>query len=296
MATDQAAKLRDIANRLKTNRKLARKTGKTRRIAISSGKGGVGKSSFTLSLAVALTRLKRKVLLIDADINLGNIDILIGKTPEYMLRDVIEGRISLKELLIEGPGGFSIMPASSGDVDILKKHNEVKYTIEKELEQLELNYDFILVDTGAGIGDEVIDFALNSDEVVVVTTTEPTAFTDAYALIKVLTSRSPRQDISVMVNMINSVQEGEEIFNKIKMVANHFLQTDVKYLGGIARDAGVPKAIINQTPFFLMNEKSPASKNLWAIALKLATSSGFSGKKAQMNKENGSLFKNMIDK
>jgi len=292
---DQAAKLREMANRLKQNRKLSRRTGKTRRIAITSGKGGVGKSSFSLNLAVALCKLKRKVLLIDADINLGNLDILLGLTPKFMLRDVVEGRIPLKDLLLEGPGGFSIMPASSGDIDILRNHEEVKYRIEKELEQLELDYDFILVDTGAGIGDEVIDFTINSDEIIVVTTTEPTAFTDAYALIKVLSSRSDRLDLSLMINQVGSPEEGDEVYNKIEMVVNHFLQMEIKKLGYIPRDATVIKAIQYQEPFFTMNEKCPASRGLWNIAMKLATSSQFSGK-TKNDEEKGSLFKKLVDK
>lgn len=287
---DQAAKLRLIADRLKSNRKTARKNTKTRRIAITSGKGGVGKSSFSLNLAVVLTKLNKKVLLIDADINLGNLDILLGLSPKYTLRDVIEGKISITELLMEGPGGFSIIPASSGDLDLLKKSEEVKYKIEKELEQLELNYDFVLVDTGAGIGEEVLEFALNSDEIIVVTTTEPTAFTDAYAIIKVLTSRNSNLDISLLINMVASEAEGEEIFSKIQMVVTHFLQMEITYLGYLLRDATVYRAIQNQQPFYLQNDKAAVSRNLWSIAQKINTA-----KKSSDTAVEKSLFRNIME-
>ena len=286
MTIDQASKLRDIATRLKKNRKQSRKKNKTRRIAVTSGKGGVGKSSFSLNLAIALTKLKKKVLLIDADISLGNLDILLGITPEFLLRDVIEGKIPLRKLLIQESNGLSIMPASSGDLEILKNSDETKQKIEKDLELLELEYDFILIDTGAGIGDEVIDFSLNSDEVIVVTTAEPTAFTDAYALIKVLTAKSKsKPDLNLLVNMVSVQTEAEQVYEKIEMVTNHFLQTEIKFLGYIVRDQTVSKAIIQQQPFLRYDEKCIASKNLWSIAVKIATSSKFAGKKKN-NQEN----------
>ncbi len=298
MAIDQASKLRDIATRLKKNRKQSRKSNRTRRIAITSGKGGVGKSSFSLNLAIALTKLKKKVLLIDADINLGNLDILLGITPEYLLRDVIDGRISLKQLLIQESSGLTVMPASSGDLDVLRKSEEAKQKIERDLELLELEYDFILIDTGAGIGDEVIDFSLNSDEVIVVTTAEPTAFTDAYALIKVLTSKSKvPPNLSLLVNMVSVQTEAEQVYEKIEMVTNHFLQTEIKFLGFIIRDQTVSKAIIQQQPFLRYDEKCIASRNLWSIAVKLATATKFSGNNKRLEtdeEESASFFKKMI--
>lgn len=288
--TDQAEKLRRIADRLKQNRRSSRKSKSTRRIAISSGKGGVGKSSFSLNLAVALAKLKRKVLLIDADINLGNIDILLGISPEYLLRDVIEGRIELRDLLLTGPGGFSILPASSGDMELLKRSDMVKSRIEKELSSLEDDYDFILVDTGAGIGDEVIDFALNSDEVIVVTTAEPTAFTDAYALIKVLTARSGSLALKLVVNQVENRNEAEEVFKKIQMVVNHFLQAEIEAFGFLPKDKLVPNAIINQKPFFLLNENAPVSKAVWGIAMKLIA------KRGKERERTDSLFGGLISK
>lgn len=276
--TDQADKLRKIADRLKQNRRVTRRSKNTRRIAISSGKGGVGKSSFTLNLAVALTKLKRKVLLIDADINLGNIDILLGISPKYLLRDLIEGRIELNDLLLTGPGGFTILPASSGDIDLLKQSEMIRQRIERELSQLELQYDYILVDTGAGIGNEVIDFALNSDEVIVVTTAEPTAFTDAYALIKVLISHAPNIDLKMVVNQVKDKKEAADIYKKIQMVVNHFLQSEIKDFGYLPKDDLVPRAIINQKPFFLVNEHAPVSKALWSIAMKVISTRSLTNK------------------
>ena len=300
MSIDQASKLRDIAARLKKNRKQSRKSNKTRRIAIASGKGGVGKSSFSLNLAIALTKLKKKVLLIDADMNLGNLDILLGITPKYLLRDVVDGKIPLRTLLIQESANLTIMPASSGDLDVLKKNDEAKQKIERDLELLELEYDFILIDTGAGIGDEVIDFSLNSDEVIVVTTAEPTAFTDAYALVKVLVSKTKSNlDLNLLVNMVSVQNEADQVYEKIQMVVNHFLQTEIKFLGYIIRDQTDSKAIIQQEPFLRYDEKCIASKNLWSIAVKIATSSKFSGKKNKLEENNdgssGSFFKKMIE-
>ncbi len=290
---DQAQKLREIVKGIKNKQRQSRRSGKTRRIAVTSGKGGVGKSSFSLSLAVALTKLRRKVLLIDADINLGNLDILLGLNPEHLLRDVVEGKVKIQDLLLEGPGGFSILPASSGDLDLLKKTSNVTAKIEQELTELELKYDFVIVDTGAGIGLEVIDFALNSDEIFVLTTPEPTAFTDAYAVIKVLASKAENLAISVVINMVKNAEEGQQIFEKIKMVVNHFLQIDIDSAGFITKDPVVNKAIINQIPFFLLNDKCPASRNVWQVAMKLITTK--SNKNPDNQEEDKSLFKKMLN-
>lgn len=291
MVKDQAAKLRELANKIKSARRASRKDGTTRRIAITSGKGGVGKSSMSLSMGLILARMRKRVLLIDADINLGNLDILMGVSPKYMLRDVISGEITIDELILEGPEGINIIPASSGDVEFLRKNDFIKYKIEKELEDIELKYDYVIVDTGAGIGNEVVDFCLNSDEVVIITTSEPTAFTDAYAMIKTLTAEQPDTNLHVIVNMVDSPEEGVEVFKKIEMVSNHFLQVDLNYLGHIERDVSVVKAIQRQVPFFINNDKSPASKNLWTATMKLISKANENLKKRKGDVERGSVLK-----
>ena len=275
MENDQAKKLRDIASRLRKNRFEARRSNNTKRIAITSGKGGVGKSSFSLNLGLILSKMKKKVLLIDADINLGNLDILLGLVPKMTLRDIITNDQPLENILISAPEGLTIMPASSGDLELLKKGSSVKDRIEKELAELELNYEYILIDTGAGIGEDVIDFAINSDEVIVVTTSEPTAFTDGYALIKTLTSAKERANISLVVNMVSDEKEGKEIGEKLKIVSSHYLQKSIEYRGYIRRDSNVINAIRNQMPFFLLNDRTPASRDVWQIAMDIIKSSKY---------------------
>ncbi|PID30771.1 MAG: cobyrinic acid a,c-diamide synthase [Candidatus Cloacimonadota bacterium] len=292
MENDQAKKLRNIASRLRKNRFEARKNKNIKRIAITSGKGGVGKSSFSLNLGLILSKMNKKVLLIDADINLGNIDILLGLVPQMTLRDIISNDQPLERILIKAPGGLTIMPASSGDLELLKKGSFVKDRIEKELAELELNYEYILIDTGAGIGEDVIDFALNSDEVIVVTTSEPTAFTDAYASIKTITSLKERTNISVVINMVSDEKEGKEIGEKLKIVASHYLQKNIEYKGYIRRDANVTNAIRNQTPFFLLNDRTPASRDLWQIAMDIIKSNKNSGENSDSET---SMFRKILN-
>ncbi|MBN1969123.1 MAG: MinD/ParA family protein [Candidatus Delongbacteria bacterium] len=266
---DQAKKLRDIAAKLRMSRFDTRRDSNVKRVAITSGKGGVGKSSFSLNLGIVLSKMNKKVLLIDADINLGNIDILLGVVPGKTLRDVVNENAKLEEILIKGPEGLTILPASSGDLELLKKGESVRETIEKQLTELELKFEFILVDTGAGIGSDVIDFALNSDEIIVITTTEPTAFTDAYAVVKTITSEKERSDISIMVNLVTDEKEAKEVYDRISMVSSHFLQKDVRFCGFMRRDGNVLNAIRNQTPFFIQNDRTPASRDIWNIAIEM---------------------------
>jgi len=204
------------------NDKTMKKDKLAKMIAITSGKGGVGKSNFILNLAIAMSIRGKKVLLIDADMNLSNIDVLLGIYPQYTLSNLMDDLITVDQLLVEGPRGIKILPASSGDIMVMKNVKHYQQTLINAYMDLRKDFDYILIDTGAGISDLTIDFVLSADKVLVVTTPEPTAITDAYAMIKVLYYRAKSPDIGLIINLAQTEDEGKTIYNKINLIVQHF--------------------------------------------------------------------------
>jgi flagellar biosynthesis protein FlhG len=242
-------------------------------MAVSSGKGGVGKSTVVVNLAVAFDRLGLRVLIMDADLGLANIDILLGLTPKQNIAHVLEGKRSLREVLVEGPGKIRIMPASSGIQKLTQLSDEQKLLLLEVLDELESEVDVVLIDTGAGISDTVLYFNMAAQEKMVVVTPEPTSLTDAYALIKVLYTRHGERHFKVLVNSAEDEKKGKAIFAKLSKVADHFLDgISLDYLGSIPHDVNISRAIIQQKPFIDVYPQTPAARAFMMLAHRIQKS------------------------
>ncbi len=238
-------------------------------ITITSGKGGVGKSNFILNLAIAMSIRGKKILLIDADMNLSNIDVLLGLYPQYTLSNLLDEVITVDQLLMEGPKGIKILPASSGDLMVMQNAKKYQQALIQAYMDLRRDFDYILIDTGAGISDNTVDFVVGSDKIVIITTPEPTAITDAYAMIKILYYRLKDPDISLVVNMAQTEDEGRNIFNKINLIVQHFLNKKISFLGTIPSDKYLPEAVKEQIPIIIKRPRALASVNVHNIAMNI---------------------------
>lgn len=264
---DQAEKLRNIMeNRVQKNIKLSRNKAKV--LAITSGKGGVGKSNFAVNLAISLKRLGYRVLILDADIGLANIEILTGINIKYTIMDLIKKDMDIHDIIGEGPEGVKIISGGSGihQLSMMDKKNTNRFL--GEIEKLEFEMDYIIIDTGAGVSNIVLDFVMASDETILITTPDPTSLMDAYTMIKALTTNGYKGKINIVANIVENRQEGVSIFNKLNKVSKKFLDVNLNYLGYLKRDAIVNKAVKIQQPFLILNSSSNISKKMNVIALK----------------------------
>ncbi len=236
-------------------------------ISVGSGKGGVGKSNVVINLSLALTRMGLRALIMDADLGLANIDVLLGLTPKYNMSHVLSGQKSLEEVLIDGPGGVKIMPASSGIQELTRLTDDQKLLFLELLDTLETDIDVLLIDTGAGISDTVLYFNLAAHERIIVVTPEPTSLTDAYALIKVLYSKHGERHFRILVNLAAEESMGKSIFAKLSKVADHFLDgLSLDYLGTIPHDKLVTRSVLQQRPLLEAFPEAPAAKAFMQIA------------------------------
>ncbi len=239
-------------------------------MAVSSGKGGVGKSSVVVNLALALDRLGQRVLILDADLGLANIDILLGLAPKYNISHVLDGSKRLEDVLVRGPGRIRIMPASSGVQELTKLTDEQKLIFLEMLDGLEAEIDILLIDIGAGISDTVLYFNLAAQEKIILVTPEPTSLTDAYALIKVLYTRHDERHFKILTNSVKDESAGKALFAKICRVADHFLDgLSLDYLGAVPYDPAMTKAVVQQKPLLELFPQSPAAKAFTALANRL---------------------------
>ncbi len=236
-------------------------------MAVSSGKGGVGKSNVVINLSLAFDRLGLRVLIMDADLGLANIDVLLGLTPKYNLSHVLNGQKKLEEVLVNGPGGVKIMPASSGVQELTRLTDEQKMLFLELLDNLETDIDVLLIDTSAGISDTVLYFNLAAHERIIVITPEPTSLTDAYALIKVLYSKHGERHFRILVNSAANESMGKAIFAKISKVADHFLDgLSLDYLGTIPHDGAVTKSVIQQKALLQAFPEAAAAQAFHRVA------------------------------
>ncbi len=215
-------------------------------ISVTSGKGGVGKSNVVSNLAIALSNQGKKVLLIDADLGLGNLDVLLGLSPEYNLNHVLSGEKGIMDILIDGPAGIKIIPAGTGAQELTNLGQHEKLKLLDELDMLEEQFDFLIVDTEAGISENVTYFTVAAQEIFVVVTPEPTSITDVYALIKLLSSRYAEHHFKVLINMAKDSEEALEVFRKLANVAGRFLDISLDYLGCVVKDEKVIEAVKRQ--------------------------------------------------
>lgn len=280
---DQAHRLRELAS-VERRKQINGGTRKSRRIAVTSGKGGVGKSNFAVNFAILTAALNKKTLLIDADTNLANIDILMGISPKYNLSHVLAGLKTCREILIEGPAGISILPAASGSIEQALDEGIAGESVIHDLNSLEQDFDIVVLDTGAGVSRSVLDFVLIADTMVLVTTPDPTAITDAYAMVKLVTSERANIDIQILVNLAANKHEALEVFDKLSSVIGHFLNSEVNYLGFLPRDPMLERCVLMQEPLVHAYPKSPAATQMKFIARKLIQPGG-----AVFEKETGFL-------
>ncbi|MDK9698979.1 MAG: MinD/ParA family protein [bacterium] len=260
---DQAAKLRDQMGNQSNIRTGARK------IAVTSGKGGTGKSNTSVNLSIALAKLGQRVMLVDADTNLANVDILLGVSSKYTLHDVAKGGIPLSEVVFTGPAGIQVLPGTSGIVELVGNDGMIRNEITTSLAVYERDLDIMVIDTGAGINETVVHFVTAADEAIIVTQPEPTALADAYALIKIISSRSVRTRLYILVNGVRRPSDGFDVFEQLQLVVQNFLNIQIHFLGNIPYDTNVINAVNRQQPYLLMAPKTEASIAISSIARKL---------------------------
>lgn len=232
---DQAAGLRKVSN-----------PGPVRVIAVASGKGGVGKTNVSVNLGLAMVAEGKKVMLMDADLGLANIDIMLGLHPQYNLSHVINGERTLEEIIVEGPKGLQIIPASSGTQNMAELTPAEHAGVIQAFSEVGHDLDVLIIDTAAGIADSVISFTRAAQEVIIVVCDEPTSITDAYALIKLLNRDYGIQRFRVLSNMAHSMQEGRELFNKMVKVTDRFLDVTLDFMGTVPYDEYLRKALQKQ--------------------------------------------------
>lgn len=262
---DQAQQLRNI---VKLSNQRVNKVARV--ITVTSGKGGVGKSNSAVNLAIWLRRLGKRVVIFDADFGLANIEVMFGAIPKFNLSDLIFRGKNIKEIITLGPEDIGFVSGGSGISELANlNRNQIDILVSK-LSELDELADYIIVDTGAGISDAVLEFVLVSKEVFLVITPEPTSMTDAYSLLKVLNNNpqfnNKETEIKVLSNKANSYQEGLTSFNKINTVVAKFLKFNIELLGVIPNDDNVQKAIIKQKPVSILNPNSKASRAYENIA------------------------------
>ncbi|MCF6239023.1 MAG: MinD/ParA family protein, partial [Candidatus Marinimicrobia bacterium] len=222
---DQAAGLRKVSN-----------PGPVKVIAVASGKGGVGKTNISVNLGLAMVAEGKKVMLMDADLGLANIDILLGLHPKYNLSHLINGERTLEEIIVNGPKGLQIIPASSGTQNMTELTPAEHAGVIQAFSEVAHDLDVLIIDTAAGIADSVISFTRAAQEVIIVVCDEPTSITDAYALIKLLNRDYGIQRFRVLSNMVHSMQEGRELFNKMVKVTDRFLDVTLDFMGTVPYD------------------------------------------------------------
>ncbi len=239
-------------------------------LAVTSGKGGVGKTNVVANLSVCLSELGKKVVVLDADFGLANLDVLLGLTPRYHLGHVLFGNKTLSEVMVQGPQGIRIIPASSG----LQRMSELTLAQRNHLVEsfahLDTDTDYFIIDTAAGISRNVIHFLLSAQEVIVVSAPEPTAIVDAYAVIKIILAEDRKKQIQVLINSVERSEDAQEVFCQINSVVKRFLNREVDYLGHIERDSHVPQAVRSQMPVTHRFPNAAASRSFRNLARRIA--------------------------
>jgi flagellar biosynthesis protein FlhG len=241
-------------------------TSNARVIVVTSGKGGVGKTNITVNLALALAKREKRTLLFDADLGMANVDVILGVSPKATLADVMAGRKTLEEILLPVGEHLHIVPGGSGIHELADLDQQQLDGFIRNLAGLEDRADFILVDTGAGISRGVLNFVLAAHEVLVVTTPEPTAITDAYGLIKAIDQHNPLAHVRLIINMAESEQEARAVAQKLIMIVDRFLDVEVSFLTYIEKDPQVSRSVLQQQPFYHAFPYGPTTRRINMLA------------------------------
>jgi flagellar biosynthesis protein FlhG len=266
MMEDQAEKLREImrqknGSRDKTQTAKPRDAKKTRIITVTSGKGGVGKTNMSVNMALAYARLGKKVVVMDADLGLANVNVMLNMIPKFNLYHVIRKQKTMKEIMVETDYGISIVAGASGFSKIANLTEDERQNFINELDTLS-HADIIIIDTSAGVSSNVLDFIAAADDAVIITTPEPTAITDAYGIIKIIATEidSLNMGLKLVINRVKSVGEARKVADRMTTIAGQFLNLKVEYLGFVYDDAVVSQAVLRQRPFMVIDPKCKASQ------------------------------------
>jgi flagellar biosynthesis protein FlhG len=238
-------------------------------ISVTSGKGGVGKSNVVANLAMAMSRIGKKVLIIDADLGLGNINVLLGLRPTYTLNDLFSGEKSLSEIIVSGPCGIKLIPAGSGTQKYTRLSKEERLRLLNELDELEEDFDMFIIDTESGISDNVVYFTSAAQEIVVVVSPEPTSITDCYALIKLLATTHNEHHFKVLINMVHDSDEALKTYYRLASVVGRFLDISLDYLGYICRDELLIDSVKRQKAVFELYPDSASSRCFSTLARRI---------------------------
>ena len=269
---DQAQNLRNIIKAGSTKEVLSRV------ITITSGKGGVGKSNLAINLAISLSRLGKKVVVLDADFGLANIEVMLGIRPKYNLADLMFRGKSLAEIITEGPENVGFISGGSGIREMTNLTKEQLINLSARLAELDRQTDVVIIDTGAGISENVMEFVMLSAEVLLIATPEPTSITDAYALLKTLNHQPEftreHCHIKLIANKVVNEKNGRELFEKLSIVADKFLNISLEYMGAVPSDANMSKAVMKQQPLSIVYPNSQAARAIDDIARSIAAPQG----------------------
>lgn len=267
---DQAERLRNI---IKKQELPEMKKPVAKVITVTSGKGGVGKSSISVNLAIQLSRMGKRVVIFDADFGLANIEIMLGLHPKFNLADMMYRGKSLNDIIMYGPENVGLISGGSGIQELANLSRDQVITLIQKLNELDEYADVIIVDTGAGISDTVLEFVAASEEVLLVATPEPTSITDAYALLKTLNKKAsyrPEKTVVKMIaNQVHGNRDAKELFEKLGLVVSKFLDIEVEYLGSVPYDHNMQKAIMKQSPISILDPLSNTARALNKIANQL---------------------------
>jgi flagellar biosynthesis protein FlhG len=271
---DQAELLREMMKNKNSSESSAAEVGteqkKTRIITVASGKGGVGKTNVSINLALAYAKMGKKVIVLDADLGLANVNVVLGVIPKFNLYHVIRKQKTMKEIILDTNYGIQIVAGASGFSRVANLTDDERHNFIEELAELS-TADIIIIDTSAGVSQNVLAFVEAADDVLIVTTPEPTAITDAYGIIKIISTEIENLDLSLklIVNRVSSVTEAKKVSHKVISIAAQFLNLKIDYLGFVYEDTAVPTAVRKQLPFMVADPKGQASMCMQSIVSRL---------------------------